>query len=536
MSRYPVTQAEGSQELPCDDNGLQASGQDTLYIVSNIITWEMVREETAKDSTLQGVKSLIEKVIDNEETPSMTPSVKLYRKHIHQMTIVDGVVMIGQRIVVPTSLQPEILKALHAAHQGITMMCQRAADTVFWPGITVDITRTRENCEACHRIAKSNAKLPLEEITVSEYLFQNLCADYFQHTGNNYLIIVDRYSNWPMVFQEKGKAEGLVSRLRDMFVTFGVPEELTTDGGPQFTASVTQTFLEAWKVRHRLCSVGNPHANSRAEIAVKTVKRMLMSNTLPSGSLNCDAFKRAMLIYRNSIDPETGASPSMIVFGRPTRDPIPAPIGKYCPHKTWEITAEHREKALAKRHAREREKWSKATRELKPLNIGDQVYLQNLSGNNPLRWERTGTVVETKLHNQYAIKIDGSGRVTMRNRQHLRKFIPFEVKRNFISQIPSDPKLMRSVKGDENIDIEAKGNKKMTEKAPEAEMESVNLPPAIIERPDTQVEPLDTQVEPPDTQVEPLGTQATPQQNNSGKIPLALRRLASYNSAGLKEK
>ena len=106
---------------------------------------------------------------------------------------------------------------------------------------------------------------------------------------------------------------------------------------------------------------------------------------------------------------------------------------------------------------------------------------------------------------------------------------------------------MRSVKGDENIDIEAKGNKKMTEKAPEAEMESVNLPPAIIDRPDTQVEPLDTQVEPldtqvepPDTQVEPPGTQATPQQNNlgktSGKIPLALRRLASYNSAGLKEK
>ena len=126
VSLYPVAQAEGSQELPGDDNGLQASGQDTLYIVSNMVTWEMVREETAKDSTLQRVKSLIERVIDNEETPSMTPSVKLYRKHIHQMTIVDGVIMIGQRIVVPTSLQPEILKALHAAHQGITMMCQRA--------------------------------------------------------------------------------------------------------------------------------------------------------------------------------------------------------------------------------------------------------------------------------------------------------------------------------------------------------------------------------------------------------------------------
>ena len=97
-------------------------------------------------------------------------------------------------------------------------------------------------------------------------------------------------------------------------------------------------------VHHRLTSVGNPHANSRAEIAVKTVKRMLMANTLPSGSLDADPFKRAMLIYRNSIDPITKSSPAMAVFGRPVRDPIPAPLGRYCPHRTWEITADYREK------------------------------------------------------------------------------------------------------------------------------------------------------------------------------------------------
>merc|ERR1711963_636556 len=110
----------------------------------------MVKEETAKDLSLQKVKALIVgEPIDTEDMPLL---VKQYKRYLDQMTIIDGVVMIGQRIVIPTTLQPEILKALHAAHQGITMMCQRAADTVFWPGITVDITRTRENCEACHRI------------------------------------------------------------------------------------------------------------------------------------------------------------------------------------------------------------------------------------------------------------------------------------------------------------------------------------------------------------------------------------------------
>ena len=168
-------------------------------------------------------------------------------------------------------------------------------------------------------------------------------------------------------------------------MTFGVPEELTSDGGPQFSAGFTQDFLNSWGVKHRVSSVGNPHANCRAEVAVKTVKRMLMANTSPSGSLNVDSFQKAMLIYRNSIDPETKTSPSGIIFGRPTRDPIPTPLGRYCPHSTWQETVVNRELALSKRHAREKEKWHQNTKLLPQLKTGDSVYLQNLSGNHPLR-------------------------------------------------------------------------------------------------------------------------------------------------------
>ena len=57
--------------------------------------------------------------------------------------------------------------------------------------------------------------------------------------------------------------------------------------------------------------------------------------------------------------------------------------------------------------------------------MGDHVYIQNLVGNYPKRWERTGVVVEVKQFHQYVVRIDGSGRVTLRNRQHLRKFVPF---------------------------------------------------------------------------------------------------------------
>ena len=126
--------------------------------------------------------------------------------------------------------------------------------------------------------------------------------------GKNYLVIVDRYTNWPLVFRENGTASSLIKHLRDIFSNVGAAKELTTDGGPQFTAEATQDFLRSWDCHHRRTSVGNPHANTRAEVAVKTVKRLLMTCTGSTGSLDTDSFHKAMLVYRNSIDPEAKAS------------------------------------------------------------------------------------------------------------------------------------------------------------------------------------------------------------------------------------
>ena len=76
---------------------------------------------------------------------------------------------------------------------------------------------------------------------------------------------------------------------------------------------------------------------------------------------------------------------------------------------------------MAKRHVSHHEAWSEHTKKLAELQRGDKVFIQNQVGPNPRKWERTGTVVECKDHDQYTVKVDGTGRLTLRNRKFLRK-------------------------------------------------------------------------------------------------------------------
>ena len=87
------------------------------------------------------------------------------------------------------------------------------------------------------------------------------------------------------------------------------------------------------------------------------------------------------------------------------------------------ITAEDRERALAKRHHTNMETLNEHVKELKPLKVGQAVLVQNQAGNHGKRLARTGTVVETGPGpRQYAVRMDGSRNVSIGNRKFLRTF------------------------------------------------------------------------------------------------------------------
>ena len=61
----------------------------------------------------------------------------------------------------------------------------------------------------------------------------------------------------------------MCSQVKRLYEDYGCPETLTTDGGKCYTSAKVQQMLKDYGIKHRLCSVANPHANSGAEITVK---------------------------------------------------------------------------------------------------------------------------------------------------------------------------------------------------------------------------------------------------------------------------
>ena len=327
--------------------------------------------------------------------------------------------------------------ALHlstSASRGTSMMMSRAEGSFFWPGMIPAIEETRARCSMQQHPSQPNSPPTPPAQTV--YPFQAICADYFIYGGHHCLVAVDCYSNWPIVEENAEGSKGLIAALRRVFVTSGIAEELSSDEGPEFKAGTTETFLRNRGVLHRVSSVANPHSNCRAELGVKTVKRLLTGSTGPGGTLNTDKFQRAMLAYRNTPDPVSKVSPAEIIFGRRIRDFIPTPPGHYLPHWTWRETLAAREDDLRVRHMRTHERLSEHTRVLPPLTIGNCVRLQNLVGPPPTKWDRTGIVAEVRQYDQYVVRVDGSGRVTLRNRKHLRQHTP-HVARSPLINLPS---------------------------------------------------------------------------------------------------
>ena len=166
--------------------------------------------------------------------------------------------------------------------------------------------------------------------------------------------------------------------------------EISSDGGPEFNVKGTQDFLRLWSVRHRACSLSFPQSNSRAEVAVKTAKRLLVSNIGPTDSLHYDRFLPAILQLRNTPDPDCNLSHAQIIFERALRDSLSFVnrLEKFSnPHirLLWCQAWAAKEEALRTRITCTTECLKVHSRPLCSLSLGERIFLSESVRREPLQ-------------------------------------------------------------------------------------------------------------------------------------------------------
>ena len=84
-----------------------------------------------------------------------------YWKVKHNLHIADQLIFMKDQLVVPSSMQSEILKCIHKGHIGIEKCKFRARSCVYWPSMYNAIEQEVQSCSVCAAYSKQNQKEPL---------------------------------------------------------------------------------------------------------------------------------------------------------------------------------------------------------------------------------------------------------------------------------------------------------------------------------------------------------------------------------------
>lgn len=420
LSRHPTNKGldgdEGEEDI--SDIAQAFAIQQTENVES--ISWRKVAEAAAIDKECT---SLVRCIIDGfpDDKGSLPDLLKPYWGFKDELYVIDTVPFKGRKMLIPSILRPSVLDGLHAANQGVTGMLSNARDRLFWPGLDASIRLLRQQCRQCNEQAPSQSAEPCVFSPQPRVPFEQVAADLCSLGGHAFFVYADRFSGWVEVEHLSTNTFRQVRQvLLRWFRTYGVPDEIATDGGPPFKSLAYEAFLKSWDIRPRLSSAYFPQSNGRAEAAVKSIKRILLGNiNQTTGELDTDAAARAIMTHRNTPAQDTGISPSVMLFGKPLRDHLPRFNRKLRPE--WDSIGESREEALARRISVSS---LRPKTELQSLTIGDAVQVQNQKGNHPNKWNCTGIVAEVLPNRQYHVVMDGSRRVSLRNRRFLKKISP----------------------------------------------------------------------------------------------------------------
>ena len=232
------------------------------------------------------------------------------------------------RPVVPTGWRRQIFDAVHGlSHPGKRPSQKLVAAKFVWHGLKKDVRKWAETCVVCQRSkVHRHTKAPLAHFLVPERRFDHVNLDLVgplptSQGFTHLLTMVDRTTRWPEAVPLVSTAAADVARafIITWVARFGIPSDISSDRGPQFTSGLWNTVAESLGTKLHRTTAYHPQANGLCERFHRSMKAALRAS-LKDGNW-VDRLPWVMLGLRTAPKEDLQASSAELVYGQPLRVP-----------------------------------------------------------------------------------------------------------------------------------------------------------------------------------------------------------------------
>ena len=107
-----------------------------------------VRDWTNKDPVLSKVKRFL---LSGWSEQQLGEDFKPYTQRKSELSLDDGCILWGTRVVIPPQGRKRVLEELHDTHQGASKMKSLARSYVWWPKLDAAIDDLVKKCNTCQK-------------------------------------------------------------------------------------------------------------------------------------------------------------------------------------------------------------------------------------------------------------------------------------------------------------------------------------------------------------------------------------------------
>ena len=383
--------ADGLSRLPLPSTASFADDEvaDALFYSEVLETMPVSATDAARESRRDPLISEITNYVEHDNWPhKVSANLQPFSTRRHELSVQQGCLLWGHRLIVPAKLRKDILSSLHMGHLGVVKMKNVARNYFWWPGLDKEIEGITKSCVGCSMSQPDPVKAPLHPWQWPDRPWQRIHIDYAgPFLGSMFLIIVDAHSKWAEVFPTSSTTSASTIRmLSETFARFGVPDRVVSDNGPQFTSDEFKTFVKINGIMHTTSAPYHPSTNGLAERFVQSFKQAMKSAKHDKGTLHTK-LARFLFAYRNAPHSTTNETPAVLMFGRKLRSHL-------------NILRPSTSSAVAAAQQRQADTRPPTTRT--SFNIGDKVLVRDYRGQQ--RWLH-GTVYASTGPLSYQVEI-----------------------------------------------------------------------------------------------------------------------------------